>query len=110
MNALTIPSPHPLYFQMLETVRSLSEGRILRDPEAKLITRIKKENHITPIAIRQHVIKPSYDGQAFIHFVSGQKVTVLKRNIYGKLLIKWPDGNITVLGDHEFEIAFAPEE
>ena len=98
-----------LFLKMRSIVRGLSEHKINRDPEAKLISRVKKEQR-RQVQTQRHYIKANYSGDQFLHFVSGQVVTVVNRNIYGKLVIKWPDGNLNVIGDAEFEAAFSRKE
>lgn len=99
--------PHLEFFRVLRLVQSLSEHKLTRDPDAKVLSRVKVEKKRTIQPENRKYIKPNYDGQTFIHFVTGQEVTVINRNIYDKLILKWPDGNLTVVGDKDFEIAFS---
>jgi hypothetical protein len=92
---------------VLWLARQLSEHKLTRDPAVPLISRIRIEKKRQPQPVAEKYIKPNYDGQIFVHFVTGQEVTVVSRNIYDKLIIKWPDGNMTPLGDKDFEVAFS---
>lgn len=40
----------------------------------------------------------------------GVKVQVINRNLFGRVLVKWPDGNISEMRQTQFEIKFRPEQ
>ena len=104
------PLIHPMFEPTLDLVRKLSAGILKRDPYAPLISRIAREHRQKQKPILDKYIKPNISGKKFIHFVSGQTITVVNRNICGKLIIKWPDGNMSVISDKELATSFSEKQ
>lgn len=99
---------HPSFIQIRQLVRSLSEHKIRRDPGARIISRVPiPKRKATPSEDFKPMAKTDYIGKTFIQSMTGTKVEVLDKNIYGKLLIKLPDGNIVPIAEREFEAAFS---
>lgn len=91
---------------VLTLVRALCEHKLKREPGRTLLSKIAVSSRAPIRKFRETRIRPNYDGQQFTHFVSGSTVTVESRNIYGKLVLKWANNDMTVIDDREFEVAF----
>ena len=81
------------YEQMLETVRGLSEGRLIRDPEAHL-KRAKSAKRYSRLI------------HYYIDTVSELKVKAFDRNEHGMILLEWPSGRVTEISQRELDERF----
>jgi hypothetical protein len=68
----------------------------------------KKPRPINSDPVQYH--PPDLDGKRFVNFITREEVTVLRRNIYGRLVIRWLDGTVTQISDREFNVAFEPKK
>ena len=109
--ALEIPVPEHqarVYLKTLELCRALCENKLKRDPNARKIRHIKPKLELPSAATGESAKRlPNYNGNIFKHVASGDSVEVLRRNIFQKLLVKWPDGMITEITDYDLESAFS---
>ena len=95
----------------LQLVRDLCENRLKRDPNRRPLSRIRVEPKRGPVRLGSYndfkQTRTNYDGKKFVHFTSGSEIEVVSRNAFGKLIIKWADGNMIPISEREFEATFS---
>jgi hypothetical protein len=93
----------------LQLVRDLVEGKITHDPARPKMTRVPSAEK-PPQPVEQtpfgYFHKPNHDGRTFKHIVSGEKLTVKSRNVYGRLIVIFGDGHLGTVGDRELELVY----
>ena len=93
----------------LQLVRDLAEGKITHDPSRPKMTRVPSAEK-PPQPVDQtpfgYFKRPDHDGRQFKHIVSGEKLTVKSRNVYGRLIVIFEDGHLGTVGDRELELVY----
>ena len=93
----------------IQLVRDLVEGKITHDPSRPKMMRVPSAEK-PPQPVDQtpfgYFKRPDHDGRQFKHIVSGEKLTVNSRNVYGRLIVTFENGHLGTVGDRELELVY----
>ncbi len=93
----------------IQLARDLVKGKLKREPGRQQISRVpakKKPPQVVDQTPFGYFKKPNHDGRQFRHIISGEKITVKSRNVYGKLIVTHEDGSMGTVGDRELELVY----
>lgn len=94
----------------IQLVRDIAENRIKFDPTRPRHSVYKKEKkRIVPIvkAFSSRTADAQLIGRKLVHFVTGQEIEIMDRNIWDKYIAKWPDGSLTTISPAELIHGFS---